>query len=266
MSLLFTPAVTVLLIVNGVIHLATLFASLGFPDQVGSFVYWFGLVPVSFAHGALWQPFTYMFLHGSLWHLGFNMLALAIFGGEVERVLGTRRFAWFYIGTGVAAGVLTGLLGWGQTTPVIGASGAIFAVLMAFGMFFPYRQIVLLLFLIIPVRMSARVFVALYGLIEVLLLAAGGGRGLAEYAHLSGLLFGWAWLKAPDWRASLERGARERTVRRQMRIVTVAREEERDLQAEVDGLLEKISRRGMAGLTAEEKRRLVDASERLKRL
>ena len=143
----------------------------------------------------IWQVATYMFLHANLLHVGFNMLTLWMFGVELERLWGTRFFARYYAITGVGAGLCVMLVSVFSAqlahATTIGASGAIFGLLMAYALYFPHRQI--LLFLLFPV--SSRVFVAI----------VGGGRiirhdgnecGVAYFAHLGGLAVGYLYLKS----------------------------------------------------------------------
>jgi membrane associated rhomboid family serine protease len=256
-----TPLVRILLAANAGVFVLQIFADRFFP-----FTHWFGLVPVEVARGAVWQLFTYMFLHGGMWHLLFNLLAIFMFGGEVESELGTKRFAGLYLVSGVGAGVCSAILGWGTGSPVIGASGAIFGILIAFAILFPYRPITLLIFFVVPLTLQARWFVALFGAVELLTLASTAGGGLGQVAHLGGLLFGWIFMRAPRWIENARDAAERRERARAGRSAARLAEERRSIQEDVDHLLEKISREGMDKLTADERRRLVDASERLKRL
>ncbi len=151
-----TPAVKWLLISNIAIFLITSF----WPDPVRVL----GLRPLEVWGGLrVWQVATYMFLHANLLHVGFNMLALWMFGVELERLWGTRFFVRYYAITGVGAGLCVMLVSVFSTqlaqAATIGASGAIFGLLMAYALYFPHRQI--LLFLLFPV--SSRVFVAIVG-------------------------------------------------------------------------------------------------------
>ena len=254
-----TPLVRILLAANvGTFVLQVL------ADRLFPFTTWFALTPLKVAQGAVWQVATYLFLHGGVWHLLMNMLALFMFGSAVEARMGTRAFAGLYFTAGLGAGLVSLAAGWGQPVSVVGASGAIFGVLLAYAVFYPYRPITLLVFFVLPVTLPARVLVAGYAVVEALFLLSTGGLG--HLAHLSGLAFGWGYLRAPEWAARARDRIRRRRVNRQMRIVTRARAEERTLQEEMDRLLDTISRKGMAGLTPEEKRRLVEASERLKKL
>ena len=147
----------------------------------------------------LWQLATYMFLHGGAFHIVFNMLALWMFGTELEYRWGTRFFVKFYAVTGVGAGVLTvlfSLLPIAAAQPlyfanVIGASGAIFGLLLAYALYFPERQIYMYLVFPIP----ARVFVAIIGAISVLS-SLGDSGGVAAITHVGGLVVGYVYLKS----------------------------------------------------------------------
>lgn len=148
-----------------------------------------------------WQVVTYGFMHGSFWHLAFNMFALYMFGSDLERVFGERRYLQLYFTSLVTAAitqlVVANVLG-GEPVPVIGASGAVFGVLLAFGMYFPRRTIILL---IPPIPMPAWVFVIVYGLLELVLGVTGTEQGVAHFAHLGGML--GAWLLIMQWRGKL---------------------------------------------------------------
>jgi membrane associated rhomboid family serine protease len=158
-----------------------------------------GLRPVAVIHQLwVWQPVTYMFLHGGLLHILFNMLALWMFGTELERIWGTRYFVKFYLATGIGAGVLTilvSLLGFAITdliyvVPTIGASGAIYGLLLAYAMYFPDRPIYMYFLFPVP----AKIFVAIMGAIAFYASIVEAG-GVANATHLGGLLVGYAMLK-----------------------------------------------------------------------
>ncbi len=159
----------------------------------------FGLVPAAVV-GQLrvWQLVTYMFLHGGLFHILFNMLALWMFGTELERVWGTRYFLKFYFVTGIGAAALTVLFSmlpfaFAQQvyySVVIGASGAVYGLLLAYGLYFPDRPIYMYFVFPIP----ARIFVLILGAIELLSSVSAPG-GVANATHLGGLLVGYIFLK-----------------------------------------------------------------------
>jgi membrane associated rhomboid family serine protease len=148
-----------------------------------------------------WQVLTYGFLHGDLMHLVFNMLALVMFGGPVERVLGTRRFAIYYFTCVVGAGLVQlvvatlALKASGHPYPTLGASGGVFGVLLAFGMMFPQQRVMLLF---PPIPMKAWVLVVGYGVLELVMGITRTQSGVAHFAHLGGMAFGLALLLA--WR------------------------------------------------------------------
>lgn len=147
----------------------------------------------------IWQLGTYMFLHGGLFHILFNMLALWMFGTELERIWGTRYFLKFYLVTGVGAGALTVLFsllpfGFAQQvhySNVIGASGAIYGLLLAYAMYFPDRPIYMYFVFPIP----ARIFVAIMGAIAFLS-SLGDSGGVANATHLGGLIVAYLFLKS----------------------------------------------------------------------
>lgn len=157
-------------------------------------------------HGFLpWQVVTYAFLHGGIGHLFFNMLGLWMFGAELERVWGTKRFIQFYTASVLAAAaaqlLVTALLG--SVYPTVGASGGLFGLLLAFGMMFPNRTIMPLF---PPIPMKAKVFVALYGGLELLLGVFGSSSGVAHFAHLGGMLGGFLMFRY--WRGQSPFGRR----------------------------------------------------------
>ncbi len=140
-----------------------------------------------------WQLVTYAFLHANLNHIFFNMLALLMFGAPLEYTWGTKRFLQFYGICVVGAGLT--YLAWAALmhieSPVLGASGGVFGLLLAYGMLFP-KQRVMLLFP--PIPMDARTLVIGYGVIELLLGVMGTGN-IAHFAHLGGMLFGWLTIR-----------------------------------------------------------------------
>ena len=151
-----------------------------------------------------WQVVTYAFLHGSFEHLFFNMLGLWMFGSELERIWGEKRFLQFYAASVLAAAlaqlVVTALMG--SVYPTVGASGGLFGLLFAFAMMFPNR--VILLFFVIP--MKARYLVALYGLLELYQGVYVMNSGVAHFAHLGGMVGGFLMIRY--WRGQAPFGRR----------------------------------------------------------
>ena len=167
-----------------------------------------GLVPTYVVHSLwIWQLATYMFLHGGLFHIVFNMLALWMFGAELERIWGTRYFLKFYFVTGIGAGALTvafSLLPFEfaqqlQHSVVIGASGAVYGLLLAYALYFPDRPIYMYFVFPIP----ARIFVAIMGAIAFFSSLSDAG-GVANATHLGGLLVGYLYLKSARMNPLLE--------------------------------------------------------------
>lgn len=170
-------------------------------------VRWFGLWPPGlFGQGGEmtpsflpWQLVSYGFLHGGVMHIALNMYALWMFGSQLEAVWGPRRFTFYYfaclIGAALSQLVVSEivLMQGGTVYPVIGASGAVFGLLLAYGLLFPYNR---LLLLFPPIPIQARWFVLGYGLIELFAGITGSAEGVAHFAHLGGMLTGWLILKS----------------------------------------------------------------------
>ncbi len=160
----------------------------------------FGLRPADiFGRLHVWQPITYMFLHAGIFHILFNMLALWMFGVELERTWGSRYFVQYYFICGVGAAMTTVLLSFvpgsfGQQlyySLTIGASGAVYGVLLAYALYFPNRPIYYMMIFPIP----AKVFVAIMGAISLVSSMSGPGGGIAHTTHLGGLVAGYLYLK-----------------------------------------------------------------------
>ncbi|MCY7316703.1 MAG: rhomboid family intramembrane serine protease [Rubrivivax sp.] len=175
---------------------------------------WFALCPLASGNFMPWQVLTYAFLHGSFGHLFFNMLGLWMFGSELERLWGDKRYLQFLLAGVLAAAAAQIIVTWiaGSRTPTVGASGALFALLLAFGMLFPNRVIMPLF---PPIPMKARTFVMVFGGIELLLgsgildsLMGLGGGNVAHFAHLGGMVGGWLMIRY--WRRQPPFGSRRR--------------------------------------------------------
>jgi membrane associated rhomboid family serine protease len=196
-----TPAVKALLFINIGVFLAQ--------QVVGELLVWFALQPAEVMTGLrLWQPLTYMFLHGSISHILFNMLSLWMFGVELERMWGTRFFTRYYLVCGVGAAATTILASFVPgsigdqlyISRTVGASGAIYGLLLAYALYFPDRQILMSFLFPVP----AKYFVMIIGAIAFLSAAGSGGGGVAHAAHLGGLLVGWLYLRGRRVRLAAE--------------------------------------------------------------
>ncbi|QXD15874.1 rhomboid family intramembrane serine protease [Rhodocaloribacter litoris] len=201
----FPPIIKNLLILNGLFFMAGLVPTtqdlllrwlalwpLGTPDVVRTSL---GLevVPGFWP----WQLVTYSFLHGGFGHLFFNMFALWMFGVQIENTWGSRRFAIFYFVCVIGAALCQLVVSWGDPVPIVGASGGVFGILLAFGMMFPNQPIYL--YFLFPIK--AKWFVIGYGLIELWAGIAGTQTGVAHFAHLGGMLFGFVLIQY--WRGKL---------------------------------------------------------------
>jgi membrane associated rhomboid family serine protease len=186
-----SPAVKAIIIANVVVFVTTF----AFPIVIG----YLGLIPEAVIHrGWLWQPVTYMFLHRDFFHILFNMLGIWMFGVELERLWGTKFFLRYYGVTGIGAALTTiavallpfGLFSFTYSAITMGASGALYGLLLAYATYYPNRPI--LMFLLFPI--PAKYFVIIIGAISFLSSIGGGERGIAHAAHLGGLLFGYLYL------------------------------------------------------------------------
>jgi membrane associated rhomboid family serine protease len=197
-----TPGVKILVLAcAGVFLLQTMMELLLPRAAYPWFLHEFGLVPSGVIPGLrIWQPFTYIFLHGGLWHLLINMLMLWMFGRELELVWGKRRFLNYFFLCGVGAGLIIVIVKcfpifWGHQPsdiPTIGASGAIFGILIANAILFPDRRIWLFP---LPIMIPMRPFVAVMGAIEFFSTLGSSGDGVSHFCHLGGMLIGWLYLR-----------------------------------------------------------------------
>ena len=253
----------------------------------------------------VYQFLTYMFLHGSFTHILFNMFALWMFGGIIERVWGPKKFFFYYIVCGVGAGIVQELVQFADYTmqglatyqyvnvngvqittesyinlwTTIGASGAVYGILLAFGMLFPNER----MFIIpIPVPIKAKWLIVGYFVIELVSAMSGPGDGIAHMAHLGGMLFGFLliryWRKHPGANQAYGQeffdhmrqtfNSYQRTKQRQWVDEPKPQREtdeeynmrQRQKQEEIDAILDKIRKSGYDSLTKEEKKKLFDQS------
>ena len=251
---LFTNAIKVLISINfGIFILQTLSGSetLFFPL--------FGLVPkLVWSEKMIWQPFTYMFFHGGVWHVLINMFVLWMFGSELERLWGRSQFLRFYFITGVGSGLVTMLFGLQSMTPVVGASGAVYGVLLGYGLTYPNRTIYL--YGIIPVKSIW--FVLGIGLIAFMS-SFENMSPISHITHLSGMIIGYFMLKNPiNWGGLLFQ------IRKKTLEYKIQKEEKRISQQflverDINQILDKINHQGFDSLTQEEQDRLYKGSHSL---
>ncbi|WP_440995471.1 rhomboid family intramembrane serine protease [Arhodomonas sp. SL1] len=192
------PAVLALLVINGLAFLAQGMVGMVAADQLA--LWPLGTPDMARTMGGVmrvpdfqvWQLVTYGFLHGGLFHLFVNMFALWMFGTSIERTLGTRPFLIYYFVCLVGAGLIQLVVATmaarnGMIYPTVGASGAVFGILLAFGMLFPNQPVVLIF---PPIPMKAKYFVILYGAFELFAGVTNTFSGVAHFAHLGGMAFG----------------------------------------------------------------------------
>lgn len=188
------PVTRALLIANGVVFLLQQSAG---EELVALFALW-PLGGTSFAGPAgflPWQTVTYSFLHGNLLHLAFNMFALFMFGSDIERVFGARRYLFYYftcVLTAAAAQLFVSAVSGGPSYPTVGASGGVFGLLLAYGLYFPRRTVMLIF---PPIPMPAWLFVIVYGTLELYLGITQSLSGVAHFAHLGGMLGGFLLIR-----------------------------------------------------------------------
>jgi membrane associated rhomboid family serine protease len=173
---------------------------------------YFALWPLGSGLFGVWQIVTSAFMHGSITHILFNMLALYMFGGTIERTFGAREFTVYYFVCAIVASLLQLAVLWffppSQYGPTLGASGAIFGLLLAFGMLYPHEKVMLIF---LPVPMPAWLFVTGYAVIELVLGVTGTQAGVAHFAHLGGMLGGYVLIEY--WRGRLPWKPKRRLLR-----------------------------------------------------
>ncbi len=178
-----------LLIINGLVFALQQFA----PSVM---LKWYALWPVQSPYFMPWQIVTYGFMHSqtTLMHIIFNMLMLWMFGRDLERLMGPQRFLTYYMTCVIGAGIVQLLVGvyQGGGVPTLGASGGVFGILLAYGMHFPNRTLMLIF---PPIPMKAKYFVIMLGLFELTIGLSGVRNGIANFAHLGGMLFGFMLIR-----------------------------------------------------------------------
>ena len=247
-----TKALKIIIIANIAIYLAQiLFPFFSTIDPAGIF----GISKTGISAGFYWQFLTYGFLHGSPLHLLLNMFALWIFAGELENFWGTKRFVIYYLLTTTGAGIFIHLMNFfspymDPNTVTIGASGAVFGILLAFGVTWPNREV--LLYFIIPIKM--KYFILIFGLIEFFgtiqsfSITAGN---ISHIGHLGGIITGIAIIAAFRFRLPKD-FFNKRKSKQKLKIIT----SQNKAKETIDRLLDKIAREGMSSLTSDERKEL----------
>jgi membrane associated rhomboid family serine protease len=238
------------------------------------FLYYFGLVPrFVLTRGFIWQLFTYMFVHGGFGHIFWNMFVLWMFGSEIESHWGKKEFYKYYFITGVGSGIITLLFSLNSSIPVVGASGAIYAVLAAFAIMFPNRQIYF--YFLIPIK--AKYFVLIIGVITFFSSFTQGTSQISHLTHLGGLLIGYLYLRQgrafssirfqlprfnfPKIRFSGLKNPFKKIIRKVDKSSRPHQdrhyEADKTMREELDRLLDKVNRTGYESLSEEERKNLI---------
>jgi membrane associated rhomboid family serine protease len=284
----FPPIIKNLLIINGIIFFISIIAQnivIGGVLLDNIITRYLGLIPFNHPSWSFlpWQLITYQFLHGGFTHIFFNMLMLWMFGMEIENLMGSRKFLIFYLLAGIGGGLLQITLGSGGG-PIIGASGAVYGVMVAFAMFFPDRMIYI--YFLFPVK--AKYLIVFLMVIEFL--SVGNGSFIAHLAHLGGAISGFLFImldrqynfnfdgifnlfkssntfssdsgKFTKRKSSFGFGKREVEEAEFYEINNQSQSSEKVDQEVIDTILDKISKSGYQNLTEKEKKILFEASKK----
>ncbi|MDD3095905.1 MAG: rhomboid family intramembrane serine protease [Candidatus Neomarinimicrobiota bacterium] len=253
-----TPGIRFLVISNALIFLIGILL----PQLNRYMIVYGGLVPELFLGRLfIWQPLSYMFLHGGFMHIFFNMFALWMFGGELERQWGTPFFLKYYFISGIGAGILSAVIQPASSIPIIGASGAIYGILLAFAIMYPNR--VVYINFLFPIKV--KYFVMIFAGIELLASLGGGGLrdGVAHITHLSGMVFGYLYLLWNQQRRKIRKHINLDLFKRDHKSKDFTRPPEKapkDEEKELEELMDRIAEHGYDSLKDSEKIRLLELS------
>jgi len=258
-----TPGVKWLMIINGAVFLIQQIAGLIIPNGME---YIFGVSHDGFINNfMIWQPFTYMFLHGGWMHIFFNLLGIWMFAGELELVWGRIKFIRYYMLSGLGAGLFIALMNYiafinyGSSAVTIGASGALYAVLLAYAILWPDREV--MLYFLFPVKI--KYLVLGFGLMEffgTLSSTAGTGGNISHIGHLGGIISGFILIRLMRSSKSLNKNRVSffEKFRKRNRLTKKKKVIDDRIEAKriIDELLGKIAKSGMSSLTQDEKKKL----------
>lgn len=258
-----TPGVKWLMIVNGVVFLIQQIFNLIEPNMMEAI---FGISHYGFINNfMLWQPFTYMFLHGGWMHIFFNLIGLWMFAGELEMVWGKSKFLKYYLLSGIGAGFFIALMNYvaferyGSASVTIGASGAIYSILLAYAILWPDREV--LLYFLFPIKI--KYLVLAFGLMEffgTLSSTAGTGGNISHIGHLGGIISGFILIRIMKNSVSSKKTRISffENLKKKNRLNAKKKVIDNRIEAKkiIDDLLGKIARNGMSSLTPDEKKKL----------
>ena len=256
------PGIKLLVMINIIV-----FVLISLSGLKGELYRQFGLVPIYFWQDLkIWQPFTYLFLHGNFTHLLINMFVLWMFGRELEDVWGRKEFFTFYFITGIGSGLFTIVFNSYSFVPVVGASGAIYGLLLAYGVLYPNRQVYV--YFLFPVKV--KYFVAAIAGISFIASLSPEQSVISHLTHLSGMLVGWVYLK---W--GMHQGMMKHILlkyqlnkmKKDMTKPTPPKKKSPEIddtlfQRRVDQVLDKMNEHGWEKLTEAEKNILYSASQK----
>ncbi|MDC1032092.1 rhomboid family intramembrane serine protease [Candidatus Marinimicrobia bacterium] len=249
----FTDAIKILISINALLFLLRYIAQSQFDlAQI------FGLSSNS-VWPMIWQPFTYMFIHGDFFHVFMNMFVLWMFGSEMESIWGKKEFLKFYFITGIGSGLIWLVFNFSGNAVLIGASGAIYGILLAYGLMFPNRKV--LIYFLFPVKV--KYFVIFLGLMAFVSSLSYSGSNISHLTHLSGMMIGFVYMKS-KWtikRFSLLLNSYLASIKYKK---SIKKEKQlANIQANVDKLLDKVSEVGFDSLSEDEKDKLFTYSKHL---
>jgi membrane associated rhomboid family serine protease len=252
---LFTDAIKFIISINFLIFILQYLS--GMEDELFTI---FGIVPSkTFGELMLWQPFTYLFFHGGIWHVLINMFVLWMFGSELEKFWGKKEFLRFFFITGIGSGLITILFSLSSTNPVVGASGAIYGVLLAYGLMFPNRLVYL--YFLIPIKV--KYLVILIGTIAFFSSLNPGNSNISHLTHLSGMVIGFIYLRSSiNWN-TINHFVIHRKDEIKRHYEDKKNEKREALKLQVDAILDKINDVGYDNLSESEREFLFKASKKL---
>ena len=253
-----TDGIKSLIIMNVIVYVIMLFE----PFR-NIFIYYFSIIPYhTWSKLHIWQPITYMFLHGGFFHILLNMFGLWMFGTELEMIWGKKQFLRYFFITGIGAGIVSIVVQPTSTIPIIGASGAIYGILLAYGMEFPERTVYI--YGLFPIKV--KYLVLIFGGIEFFASIRPVNDGIAHYAHLSGMVIGYLYLryfmKSNHFGRNIFSLEGIKKIFNDLIIHINTKKKNKSKmkksQMKIDDILEKLSREGYEKLTKEEKNKLAE--------
>ena len=250
----FTDAIKLIVSINFIIFILQTISS-----SENLFFPLFGLVPkLVWSKFMLWQPLTYMFFHGGIWHVLINMFVLWMFGSELERLWGKNRFLKYYFFTGIGSGLVTMVFSFNSNIPIVGASGAVYGILLGYGLIYPNRRIYL--YGIIPIKSIW--FVISVGFIAFIS-SIDNNSNVSHLTHLSGMMVGYFLLKNPFRLKDVLFLIRKKSIEFKVKNEEKTNLRINNTEKELNFILDKINNEGYGSLTEDEQDKLYKNSKEL---